>query len=311
MKKSRIILPAIALLAVSGIASVTGTVAWFTASQSAAISVGNIAAINTAGDLVANIRGISGIKTPNTVTADGNAPAEGETGDYISGKTFNLEYLRDCSYDAMNDEYHIASVTNKAVDGYINVTDKVESKTPAGYFNDGTTKNNVCFAAVWDIDFTIDSDAFGEYELFFDPTGTKSKLSGTTEIGKAFRLAMVSDDETVIWAPQASTANENIPTKYVKMGETAPAVANYDADDFIDAAANVVYTSSDTKSSATGSKYHLASGLKADETTTVHFVAWFEGSDKNCIQSNASNTEADFDPLTLSASFYAVTWSNN
>ena len=45
MKKSRIIVPALAMLTLSVAASVTGTVAWFTASRTASMSVENLAAL--------------------------------------------------------------------------------------------------------------------------------------------------------------------------------------------------------------------------------------------------------------------------
>ena len=51
MKKSKIIIPAAAILALSVGASVTGTVAWFTASRSVTLTGKNVAAINAAGDL--------------------------------------------------------------------------------------------------------------------------------------------------------------------------------------------------------------------------------------------------------------------
>ena len=51
MKKSRIIVPALAMLTLSVAASVTGTVAWFTASRTASIKASNLAAFNTDGDL--------------------------------------------------------------------------------------------------------------------------------------------------------------------------------------------------------------------------------------------------------------------
>ena len=47
MKKSRIIVPALALIALSTVASITGTVAWFTASRSVQINAGNFAITKT------------------------------------------------------------------------------------------------------------------------------------------------------------------------------------------------------------------------------------------------------------------------
>ena len=58
MKKSKIIIPAAAILALSVGASVTGTVAWFTASRTVSATIKNLAAINTSGDLGENPNGI-------------------------------------------------------------------------------------------------------------------------------------------------------------------------------------------------------------------------------------------------------------
>lgn len=51
MKKSKVIIPAIALLAFSVAASITGTVAWFTANRVATIKASSFAVVNTTTDL--------------------------------------------------------------------------------------------------------------------------------------------------------------------------------------------------------------------------------------------------------------------
>ena len=79
MKKSKIIIPAAAILALSVGASVTGTVAWFTASRSVTLTGKNVAAINAAGDLKVKLT------AGNGTTVKDNA--------------VNLSYLRDVSMD--------------------------------------------------------------------------------------------------------------------------------------------------------------------------------------------------------------------
>ena len=46
MKKSRIIVPALAMLTLSVAASVTGTVAWFSASRTKTLTANNLAVLN-------------------------------------------------------------------------------------------------------------------------------------------------------------------------------------------------------------------------------------------------------------------------
>ena len=51
MKKSKVIIPALALMAFSVAASITGTVAWFTANRVATVTAGSFAVVNTTTDL--------------------------------------------------------------------------------------------------------------------------------------------------------------------------------------------------------------------------------------------------------------------
>ena len=84
MKKSRIIVPALAMLTLSVAASVTGTVAWFTASRTANMQLNNLAALNTSGDL-------------SLVLEKGNQTTN--PGSNGTTKTLALEPMRDFSYD--------------------------------------------------------------------------------------------------------------------------------------------------------------------------------------------------------------------
>ncbi len=322
MKKSRIILPAIALLAVSGIASVTGTVAWFTASQSTTMQVNNIAAINAAGNLTADIKAVSGIKEEN----NRSATEGGTTKDYITGNTVTLEYLRDCSFDAVNKKYYIAGVTDAGVTSVSQLSEAQVAERCTTY-NDGESVKDVYYAARWDVDFNIDSDAFGSYELFFDPTSAKSILrSSSTEkddIKKAFRIATYTDDELLVWNPTGESltyCGEN--TEYVAKTETAAAHMAYDSyitsetaedDDepnMLIKNSTTVFTDADDMDDAVSSIYHLGTNLRQGTKKTVHMVAWFEGSDPACIQANASNNFETLKTFSMALSFYAVTWSN-
>lgn len=65
MKKSKIIIPALGVLALSTAASITGTVAWFTANRTATITAGNFAVVKTGGDLSVTLGSGVGVAAGN------------------------------------------------------------------------------------------------------------------------------------------------------------------------------------------------------------------------------------------------------
>lgn len=296
MKKSRIILPAIALLAVSGIASVTGTVAWFTASQSAAIKVGNLAAINTSGELKASVHGDHGVKTGNTV-----AKSDGTSNYYISGTEFQLEYLRDTSYDAINDKYYVGVIDTDSAAGAVNGYREVSNTAQAASIGTGADEKAIWYAAEWDVDFSLAEGTYGEYELFFDARAASSKLSASPTIATSLRIAMICGEEKIVWSPVAAGANTYV--------TSTTATATYGADTFIAGADTTHYTSSTAKSTATGHVTHLASGITAAAGASVKFVAWFEGTDPTCIANNASNASDTVAAFAADMAFYVVSWT--
>ena len=73
MKKTRIIIPALAMIAFSVAASITGTVAWFTANRTAEIQAGSFTVVKTTANLEATVSsGIGTTANPSTnvVTVD-------------------------------------------------------------------------------------------------------------------------------------------------------------------------------------------------------------------------------------------------
>ena len=65
MKKSKIIVPALAVLLLSTAASVTGTVAWFTASRTYRLTAGDFAVVNTKDNLECVLEGLYGTTADN------------------------------------------------------------------------------------------------------------------------------------------------------------------------------------------------------------------------------------------------------
>ena len=88
MKKSKVIVPALGILMLSTAASISGSVAWFTAVRNFSANVGNFAVVKTVGDLKCSFTGFVG-------TTEGGA----EGGYY---KTLSVDantVLTDASFD--------------------------------------------------------------------------------------------------------------------------------------------------------------------------------------------------------------------
>ena len=74
MKKSKIIVPALAILVLSTAASITGTVAWFTAQNTFNTQVGEFAVVRTNGDLrVVQTAGIGTSKSGDDIVVASNS----------------------------------------------------------------------------------------------------------------------------------------------------------------------------------------------------------------------------------------------
>ncbi|MGN1278011.1 MAG: hypothetical protein ACI4UG_00855, partial [Candidatus Onthovivens sp.] len=241
MKKSRIIVPALAMLTLSVAASVTGTVAWFTASRTASMSLSNLAALNTSGDL-------------SLVLEKGNQSSEpGASGNI---KTLELQPMRDASYDVSH-----TSTAQNSTDVYYGLLDNEGNKvtkTVAASSSDlkfGTfDQQNVYFANYFT--GTFNTQAVNASYLYFNYNKTKSYVEGyesfnSNNIYRALRVSMEAksmqgdspdpvETKNIVWAPytnettvynlckagtlnapvNASGADVNIATSY-KEGETA------------------------------------------------------------------------------------------
>ncbi|MCQ2799116.1 MAG: hypothetical protein MJ220_04450 [Bacilli bacterium] len=277
MKKSRIILPAIALLAVSGIASVTGTVAWFTAAQSTEVSFSSVTAVNTAGDL----------KFTKVASSEKNCTVSTTTGGIIS--SFAVEKLTHASYDGENVwTVDAATTNNEDHSGEAYIT-RAWNKS-AG--KDGT--NDIYYAAQFVGNFQISGNSKNDYALMFSVDD--SEMDVTNGIAPAFRMLMeFGTDGYILWngVTFASSA------AYVDGADSTSTRT------FTTESANV--TAGDPTADATGSSNYIDT-LKASTDTGAHnnidvkFTMWFEGLDAACTN-DALKTA---DTLAGSISFYCV-----
>ena len=312
MKKSKIIIPAAAILALSVGASVTGTVAWFTAARTATISANNLAAINTAGDLSVSL-------------------TKG-TGTTVDGSTVNLSFLRDVSYDDVNDKAFVAVLDTNGK--YVLATrelsstekDSFSTVTVSGETWGETNSVKVYYYNSWTAKFSTTSNA--DNYLLFDSTRTVSKIGEGNITGssiyKAVRVGMTCNGMSFVWAPYTSQAAESV--AYIsKAGDLKASQLTTDAPNYeayvnsadenlystyakaITTTAEAVVREGSSKTDADNHKGLLSKTLNSSTPATVEFKLWFEGIDPDCINASTDITKVGEKVVKdMSLGFYAV-----
>ena len=141
MKKSRIIIPALAMIAFSMAASVTGAVAWFTAQRTAKVNAGTYAVVKTTSDLA--ISATAGVGT----SVDNSGATKAVT---FNGK------LTDGSFDHVGNKIYTPNESGNSVaagnKGEIALSDE-NLATLLTRGTDGT--NTIYTAATFGLTFTI------------------------------------------------------------------------------------------------------------------------------------------------------------
>ena len=198
MKKSKIIVPALGLLLLSTAASVSGTVAWFTAVRSFNTSAGNFAVVKTNTDLICHLGAGIGTSVNNNGTAD-----------IYSDDTITLANnyveLADSSYDHAN-----SYVTAPDGSGQNVGTSTALSKSTAASavqrasYSDGANSHTVYSVVTWTMDFEVSyTVADADNALFLNTTSKFVNSSNDNEFAEdgtdaalGFRLAFIPVTES-------------------------------------------------------------------------------------------------------------------
>ena len=309
MKKSKIIIPALGILVLSTAASITGTVAWFTAQTSYTATAGQFAVVRTTGDLKCVQTG--GIGTQ----------AKGESGDNNKViETKNGYVLSDASFDHTTPTVIAPNRTGQKVGSKQALASATESNL--------TRKNKegvrVLSAMTWNMAFSME---FGEgeknYGLYFDAsTSYIERLAGAdptddanwstefdnTSTGKGFRMAFVggtasstasggaatgSSTTTRVWADKQAAGSCNYVSQSLALGASLAGTsyvdpALMDSTCVLGAAA----TSTETASAANLKNYLGKFKAIDNETVTLNYtvVVWFEGTDPTVVDNKTLDT---------------------
>ena len=303
MKKSRIIIPALAMIAFSVAASITGTVAWFTANRTASIDAGSYAVVKTTANLDCKV--IADIGTSVTDNAAGVADVITVNGKLSDGSfdhvgTNNYIYAPDVTGTKVGKETALASAT-------------------AADLTRGTTSDSktIYTAVTWKIEFSLTfGQAGGDIGLYLDLANSVFTPSagdtGAHDTSKGFRMAFVATNggNTRVFADLETAA------KCTYIG-TEPAVGTafagketaYVDPALIDSAATgaIDQTGYTEAASANMANYFGKFTFSAGATVKLNYtvVCWFEGTDENIVNGSASDVTV-FKDVTASLAFSAL-----
>lgn len=272
MKKSRIILPAVALLTISTVAAASSTVAWFAASRDVDFTVSQIAVYNPESAL--------------NVELNANAAA----GTTTDGNTITMpKKMRDGSVDLLDDATTAPVYKKDVVTGKYSVAAWTEDKTT------DVEPVDVYRATSWTMTFSMKAPAADDYAIFFNPE--EMKLTAGTDNGNisyAFRLGFVSGTGdakvTTVVAPFGDHSTKDATLKHVTAvdttNDTTTATGSYNGH---------VFNTKDQKRQATeiakndilttcvSTKGYIGTITAGTNELVVTCYAWFEGEDANCI----------------------------
>lgn len=296
MKKSKIIVPALAMIAFSTAASIAGSVAWFTASRQVTISAGNYTVVKLTSNLDCTLAaGVGTTFTGKTVTFNGKL-----TDGSFNHKTKNI-YTP--ASDGLSIAKETALPTNPTAEQLATLTTAMERGTVGGL--------KVYTAATFRITFTVNFGADQlDLGLFLNNTASKSQFTtaGTPITAKGFRMAIVPD-ASAEKAKVFADLQESGKCKYVA-GTDNYAGTEYVASDkdLIDINYTEALPDSSTERATAIARPDFLGTIAAPSaggnvSVSYTVVCWFEGTDENIVNRNDVN---EYQTVAASLVFDAV-----
>ena len=278
MKKSRIILPAVALLTISTVAAASSTVAWFAASRDVTVKGNTVTVVNPESALNVTL-----------------APLKGTT-ETTKDQTLNLPlYMRDGSVniDDNGQAYKQDIVTKEYV--------------AADYTTENDSQGNPIYrAASWKMTFKMVADSADNYAVFFNTKYLATKITATVDEGntnekikESFRIAFVTGNVKSVLAP---FANELTYVKAAGVENAESALGTYNTIRISNSAKRqpTEIASGDAQTNALTATNGYIGTITTGAELEVTCYAWFEGMDPSCVVDNGISTK-----VTTVLDFYA------
>lgn len=305
MKKSRIIVPAMAVIAFSTAASIAGSVAWFTASRQVTINGGSYAVVKTNSNLEVTLA--AGV---------GTSLGSGENQIVFNGKLTDASFNHNTPTGETDDHGQTFYEPNEAGtaigDSYTLTDPQLATKLVRATLTGDVT---VYSAATFNITFTMKFGAASatrkDVGLFLNNTASQSAFTvdggAAAKTATGFRMAFVptsvqsgSSAKPKVFADLQTSGN----CKYVA-GPSNFNGTSYSAGDLIDSAYNTALpTSETTREAALARNDYLATFTAAEGSVNITFtvVCWFEGTDPNIEdQPNATDYQTVVSKLVFDA----------
>lgn len=311
-KKLGVLVSSLALVAVTAMAGVTGTAAWFTATRRVTATVSTFTAVNPSGNLtITASSGIGTAVTSGTTTVTAATPSAATS----------ANALTDASYDITNHKLYSDYVSEDGsptafedVSSHLTLSTTSDENT-ATYKSAGTISGNSYFYAfTWSYTFSLTSDNSGKDSyVFFDPNS--STIPDTTNIAEGFRIAIDSttagatafgggatgqaDGRAMIFSKASVTAGDNYITATTGTTGSYTNVTKYYGAD------NTALVADGLSLDDAKAKPNYLGKINATTTITVFVTAWFEGQDSHVVNNNASQA------ASATLSFYARSAAEN
>ena len=292
MKKSKIIVPALGILLLSTAASVSGTVAWFTAVRNFTANVGNFAVVKTTADLKCDFQGLIG----TTESKDA-----GETYNNLLNVDSNA-VLTDGSFDHtdLKAAYPINSTGNKfaetaALGFSAKATDEAVTGVKRGVTK--TDSKNIFTLFTWKMTFHYDAETSFSTALFFNLDAGQSSATaatdGTTKAGFRIAFCNVANGRTIVWAPfrvdtdtteltyVSSVDGSGVATETAHVTAASPIGSHNCITSSKTGIATLasIEDSQETASTLTAFTNYIGSFSPTNDTLVYNCAAWYEGSD--------------------------------
>ena len=280
MKKSKIIVPALGLLLLSTAASVSGTVAWFTANNKYHTTIDSFAVVKTNDDLKCQLG--AGVGT-SVSTTDPEV--------ILLEKSSYASKLSDASFDPTTNTLIEPDANGENVKAETAASGLLaaESSLVRATIEDAP-KTKIYSCVTWTMTFKVSFGAVAtNYALFLDNTAGKSSVTGGSgNTAKGFRIAFITEEYTTIWADLQDDADckyissaavdpEDDTKKALPAGTAVPA-ANLIDKDYVTAlpAANSAYDDVKARPDCLGKITYSANSVVSYAVTCVAYV---EGTD--------------------------------
>ena len=320
MKKTKIIVPALAMIALSTAASIAGSVAWFTASRSATVTASSFSVVKTSANLDCTVG--AGIGTIlDTAHENAVLVEDGAT------PTSHENYLSDASFDHINGLVFEPNGDGSALkdNSGVSIVGASASTFERGDLNDGKIYSVVTFELEFKVTF---GSLAGDYGLYLDNTQTDeddadtaaSKFSCTDAdlyTAKGFRMAFYgatpdstdypgSSVHTTVFADYR-TSSEATYCNGASTFENGQAYNQSGAQDLIDSTYKAALPTSSTARATAMARPDFLGLFKYKEgsevTLSYTVVCWFEGTDEEIVNRDLL---AEYQTVTSTLRFEAV-----